>query len=68
MQLCISIVISDPSKVAVQGTHSFVFYPGLIVEVFEVDYWYKKLRPKNKTIRDQHGKPILDSKGKPKKK
>lgn len=40
-------------------------FKGLIVEVFEVDDWYKKLRPKNKTIRDQHGKPILDDNGKP---
>jgi hypothetical protein len=40
-------------------------FRGLIVEVFEVDEWYKKLRPKNKTIRDQQGKPILNDKGKP---
>lgn len=42
-------------------------FRGLIVEVFEVDEWYKKQRPKNKTIRDQQGKPILDDKGKQKK-
>lgn len=40
-------------------------FRGLIVEVFEVDEWYKKLRPKNKTIYDQQGKPILNDKGKP---
>lgn len=40
-------------------------FRGLIVEVFEVDEWYKKLRPKNKTIHDQQGKPILNDKGKP---
>lgn len=40
-------------------------FRGLIVEVFEVDEWYKKLRPKNKTKRDQQGKPILNAKGKP---
>ena len=40
-------------------------FRGLIVEVFEVEEWYKKLRPKNKTKRDQQGKPILNDKGKP---
>jgi len=40
-------------------------YRGLIVEVFEVDNngWYQKLRPKNKTIRDNNGNPVLDEKG-----
>ncbi len=44
-------------------------YRGLIVEVFEVDDngWYEKLRPKNRTIRDNNGKPVLDDKGKRKK-
>ena len=44
-------------------------YRGLIVEVFEVDDngWYEKLRPKNKTIRDENGQPVLDDKGKKKK-
>ncbi len=40
-------------------------FRGLIVEVFEVDKWYQKLRPKNKTIRNQQGEPILNDKGKP---
>jgi hypothetical protein len=40
-------------------------FRGLIVEVFEVEEWYKKLRPKNKTKRDQQGEPILNDKGKP---
>jgi hypothetical protein len=40
-------------------------FRGLIVEVFEVDEWYQKLRPKNKTIRNQLGEPILNEKGKP---
>jgi len=42
-------------------------FRGLIVEVFEVDEWYQKLRSKNKTLRDQLGNPILDDKGKTKK-
>lgn len=41
-------------------------YRGLVVEVFEVDNdgWYQKLRPKNKTVRDNNRQPILDEKGK----
>lgn len=34
-------------------------YRGLIVEVFEVENWYEKQRPKNKTIgKDDRGKKI----------
>lgn len=34
-------------------------YRGLIVEVFEVDFWYEKQRPKNKTVgKDANGKKI----------
>ena len=41
-------------------------YRGLVVDVFEVDEdgWYQKFRPKNKTIRDNNRKPILDENGK----
>lgn len=42
-------------------------YKGLIVEVFEVDKWYEKQRPKNKTVdKDDKGKKIqikIDSVG-----
>lgn len=44
-------------------------YKGLIVEVFKVDDngWYVKQRGKNKTVRDENKKPILDDKGQRKK-
>jgi hypothetical protein len=41
-------------------------YRGLIVEVFEVAEWYKKLRPKNQRVRDENGNQVLDANGKPK--
>ncbi len=40
-------------------------YRGLVVEVFEVEKWYQKPRPKNKTVRDLHKNKVLDSNGKP---
>lgn len=40
-------------------------YRGLIVAVFEVENWYQKPRPKNKTVRDLDKNKVLDSNGKP---
>lgn len=40
-------------------------YRGLIVEVFEVKKWYKKLRPKNQRVLDDKGQKVFNANGKP---
>ena len=41
-------------------------YRGLVVEVFEVEGWYQKLRPKRKRVIDAQGQKVFTANGKPK--